>query len=30
MKNNANKVPYDLAKDPEVGRLLRGALCVFI
>ena len=26
IKNNAKKMPYDLAKDPECGRLLRGAI----
>ena len=26
IKNNAKRTPYDLAKDPECGRLLRGAI----
>jgi len=26
VRNNAKQTPYDLARDPEVGRLLRGAV----
>ena len=26
IKNNAKRTPYELAKDPECGRLLRGAI----
>ena len=26
IKNNEKRTPYDLAKNPECGRLLRGAI----
>lgn len=26
IQNDAKQTPYDLARDPEVGRLLRGAV----